>query len=199
LKVLGLGGVALTLPKPLSILGRVERPPLHFGRLVFPELTTDAVRFEMAALRIAPAPGLPAERVAEFFEKWILRVVAHDRGKSTDMLRVPTAFVGASPIRGRGRVSYSMARLMAFKPGQRLDCWLKPGETPRYPLPEVSMVLQGSLWRKGYTEPMMYDIYGKFQTVRMDRDEAVRMGICPAGEPVDDFAVDHEEEMADVE
>lgn len=200
LKVLGLGGVALTLPKPLSILAPIERPPFHVGRLVFPPLADDVAEFQMEGLSISPVRGLPVARVRDFLDKWLLRVVLHEPQGAKDLLRVPTPFVLHSR-ETRQRAPYVLGRLMRFLPEQRLDCWLKPGEATRYPLPEVDMVLQGRLWRKGVAadKPMVYCMYGKFKTVRMDRDEAARMGICPAGEPVDDFAADRDEELADVE
>lgn len=195
LKVLGLGGVALTLPKPLSILAEVERPPLHVGRLVFPNLAEDVTRFEMAGLSLEPERGLPTKRRSEFLHKWALRVVLRRPGEDIDMLRCPSWSVGPDfPAKPEGR--YTLGHLWRFNPGERLECWLKPGEMPRYGLPRVRMALHGQLWRKGHECPLMYARIGEFETLRMDRDEAARLGICPAGEPEDDFSTDRQEEFA---
>ena len=196
LKVLGLGGVALTLPKPLSILAGIERPPLHVGRLLFPPLADDVTAFEMESLSISPSPSIQVARFRDFMDKWLLRVLRHEPAKSLDLLQVPAPYLLHSR-ETRERAPYTLGRAMRFLPGERLDCWLKPSEAPRYPLPEVSMILQGRLWRNGADKPMPYYVWGKFKTVRMDRDEAARLGICPAGEPVDDFAMDRREESVD--
>lgn len=196
LKILGLGGVALTLPKPLSLLAPLERPPLHVGRILFPPLGDDVSEFVMDGLSISPAPGIDSFRFHDFVDKWMLRVILHEPERSLNVLQCPTPYVLHLRETRQRAPSVMAGGAIVCGMDQRFDFWLKPGEEPRYPLPEVDLVLQGRLRRKDTKEWMNYSICGKFKTVRLDRAQALKLGVVPAGEPEDDFAADREEEMA---
>lgn len=192
LATIGLGGVALTLPKPLAILADIARPPLHVGRLVIPALGPDE-QFLLYQVSIGPKRGLPMSQVSEFFDKWVFRMVLRMPGdKGLDLIEAPAGIMGELPWLGS---LYAMPFPHLLPPGAGLECWIKPGETPRHPMPEVDLRLVGTLKAKG-REPLHYIRFGTFQTLRLDRDEAARLGIVPADEPTDDFGSDQEIEMA---
>lgn len=196
MELLGLGGVALTLPKPLSILAPVERPPLHVGRLVFTAPPGEPRRFLMGGFTLAPKCQVVGARMREFYDKWFVRLALRRERQMIDMLRCPSYLAGGA-LTGQRRFPYTMGCLVAVAGDQPLECWLKPGEPTRYPLPEVQMILHGQMEYLEDKRAIPYHWCGSFETVRMDRDEAARRGICPAGEPADDFSADRAEETVD--
>ncbi len=93
----------------------------------------------------------------------------------------------------------ALADRILFTPDMRMDCWLRPGDLNlKYPMPEVDMVLNGRIHRKGIERPMSYMMFGKFKTVRIDLEKAKQLGLVPASEPEDDFESERSEEAARV-
>jgi len=195
LKMIGLGGIALTIPKPLALLAGVERTPFHVGRLVFPSVGEDE-EFVLGGISIAPRHGQPMKQIAEFFDKWALRIILRNSKKEpADLLRAPVGVVSAAHCVPYLQAIYPAPHQWSLRHGGQFECWLKPGEAPRYPLPEVDMLLHGLLVRKGFEQKLSYIRAGTFQRTRVDHGEARRLGIIPSNEPADDFAVDSAEEV----
>lgn len=196
LSALGLGGIALTLPKPLQLLQAVERPPIHVGRLLFPPLADGVTAFEMHNLSISPKQGISIAQFKDFFEKWSLKVSFHRNGEVHDMCHVPTPHV--TYARGSGvPVPTILSDRILFTPDMRMDCWLRPDGDLKFPMPEVDMFLQGRVYRECCDKkPMPYWMYGKFQTVRVDLEQAKKLGLVPASEPEEDFGSERQEELA---
>lgn len=195
LHALGIGGIALTLPKPLEILKGVDHPPVHAGRLLFPPLADDITAFEMFNLSICPKQRISIAAFNEFFEKWLLKVSLLKQGVEHDLMHTPAPLVTHAPG-NYPNTSVSSPNSILFTPDMRMDCWLRPDGRLKYPMPEVDMILNGRILRKGQSKPMSYMMFGKFKTIRVDLEKAKKLGLVPASEQEDTFESERPEELA---
>jgi hypothetical protein len=205
LKMLGLGGVALTLPKPLGIVAaraaELEAPPLHVGRT---ELAVDAgpgLGFAMYGLAFDLERGLSRERCDDFFRHWALRLaVRHVSGDVTDMLhapakRVPTGEASDPQLGWCGRLlsvmspqrPYYLMQPFVVRPGETLEFWLRPFGA-RFPMPEVTVALTGFRDEPNVSRMGSQYYALSFRAVRVERAAAIRMGLVGPEEPEEDFA-----------
>lgn len=184
LETLGLVGVALTLPKPLKVMAAkmsdLSAPPLHAGRCKIGPLfqEKDDCHFVLYTIGISPDWGrLP--KVAEYkdFENW--RVVARDT-KGDVVLEIPAAFLifpntFKTAVWGFGHPNNGYL----WSGSDAWDFWIVPGSTtclPRYPLPATKVVVHGLLYSRH--RQMFTSYYNTFESVHLDRAEAIRLGLA---------------------
>ena len=208
LKAIGLGGVALTLPKPLEILAAkatdLVAPPMHVGRAEMTLEKGDYLGFVIYGMALDTPRDLRRDAWEDFMAHWVLRVAYRDlAGNLKDILRTPCRALpmrpGPDPALGWcGNLLSAMAPKRPFylpspmilRPGDTFEWWLVPYGAKR-PLPRVDLVLTGTIDRpRGFLSPEVSTAYYSlpFDTVRVDRTEAIRMGLVGQEEPEEDFS-----------
>ncbi len=165
LKILGLGGVALTLPRPAGIVAAkmeaLAAPPLHVGRCLIGPLADDERTFLMDKIGVGVDHATTAERYADYREKWAVavfrRFMVGDKVSRSTVLRVRSSFM-PDPTRSR-RVVYepnddveldgketkavevpeffSCHHAYRFSPGESLEFWYMPAS--RHDLPRFPL------------------------------------------------------------
>lgn len=216
LKLIGLGGVALTLPKPLEVVAArmadLERPPLHVGRVSLtsrPEAT-----FAMYDFTLHLPRTISKHAYSDFMEHWMLRMSAREQdGKTVDYLRVACSFIPMGDafdpeLRGYGgllagmtprRQPYVMGVPLMISPDRVMEFWLMPDGLQRFPMPKAQLCFYGTqIPRVSDRRHLAADrlfINASFEEVRVERDEAIRLGIALADEGPDDLDVVAKKEL----
>lgn len=198
LQMVGLGGVALTIPKPLKVVAAkmadLERPPLHVGTTEIGPL--DMFTMHRFALNIGRLTT--CKDAFSFSENWIFSMTFRDReGKleRTNFVNMPVAFALFTPLdsgfSGCMETEESI-ELLRFEPpvgcrissGEIIEAWLVPAppgpgeEKPRPPLrpmPETTLTVDGILEREGRT--FLHTVTSNFSKVRLERTRAIELGL----------------------
>lgn len=208
MKALGLGGVALTLPKPLSIVAArmadLAAPPLHVGWAeIGPLSDRERGNFVMNEIIIEPIGFLKKERYDDLFERWNLcaRLMnAEDKNRNGTLYfnsRVAyfrEAFKPLFPedeIRVRVPKIFSDTMAWMWLGLDRMEFWIVPNNLrnlPRFPLPEMRIWLKG--WHHKRVDQIVppYQYMGfhawcRVETVRLERARAIELGLCGPDEP----------------
>jgi len=179
LKTLGLGAVALTIPKPLDIIAAkmadLERPPLHVGyaKTMPAKDCGDRGFFLLQSIGVRVERGLSASRYCDYMENWYTSVFLHKEGDKTrgiKYLQMPTSrmpnpekdkwtTIGEDCKPHQIPAMLSSPRAYLLKPDDVLEFWfaphsaLSPTEPPNYLLPKLDVVLYGT---RHYAEPKVY-------------------------------------------
>ena len=198
LQLVGLGGVALTVPKPLKIvaakLEELSQPIFHCGyaRLTVPSCE----RFLVYNIIMKTATGITRERYENFYENWVLSMLLkQDEDKYINFLKIPARMVPS----GNDPREYMLATATPwmFSTGDQLDFWLTPGGKPRFPLPEVYLAVRGQVIRPssehwggkaGSPYWLCAEPDGRFEGVRLNRVQAEKLGLWTPEEK-DDWTV----------
>lgn len=214
LKTIGLGGVALTLPKPLEVVAAkmadLEAPPLHVGRADL-SLRANDDRFLIDRFMFQVDRTISRVSFEDFARNWTLRVARKTGDVLEDLLRVRVSMVpfgpGVDPELGwAGALVSASSYPYVMLRGQTWEFWLTPDGPARFPMPKVYMVVNGTLFeqrpdpfglRGGRPEAGCSFISIPFRTVRVERAAAIRMGLVGPEEPEEDFAVSRREETVD--
>jgi hypothetical protein len=168
LKTLGLGAVALTVPKPLGIMTAkmedFERPPLHVG---FAETRPadgcgDRGYFMLYDIGVSVEKGIDASRLADYTENWCISLFLRKRADPSRGIKYVQVGAGHFPDPQRmvkyrdedGRPAerpdfMTAPRAYVLTPDDVLEFWFSPHsalydtEAPNYPLPKLKVVLRG--------------------------------------------------------
>lgn len=168
LKSIGLGAVALTVPKPLSVVAAkmadLERPPLHVGyaEAIPAKQCGEGGFFLLYDIGVRVERGLSASQHADYGENWsismFLRKVG-DKTRGIKYLQMPTCHmpdpthkwttIGDDLKRHERPAMLSSPTPYLFKPDDALEFWFSPHsarydtEPPNHPLPKLEVVLHG--------------------------------------------------------
>lgn len=176
LKMLGLGGAALTSPKSLEMiatkLAGVKRaqPLLEVGHVVVP---TQA-GFILHEISIQITQALPVKYVLQFINGMQVKMFTRIEGKPTILMesQMAEALCVKFPYVFPEELACSPAEFV-FK---QIDPWAQM-------LP-VSIVLHGLRIRQG-KPTMAYAYWAQTRSARLDRDQAIEIGLANSMEPVD--------------
>lgn len=204
LKILGLGGVALTMPKPLEIVAAkmadISGPPLHAGFCEIGPLNDEnRGQFVLQGISIGTADYVDLERRNDFYDHWAMTtrfVTAGDRRRvwlAAPVRVFPSNRDNFVYVDGRnpdGIATYLRPPMAyMFDIGERAEFWLTPTDRhdlPRFPLPKVTVILHG--WhfdRTAKAQPKVYSnsYWSEFKVVRLERARAIEMGLVDPSEP----------------
>lgn len=187
LKTLGLGGIALTVPKPLDLmaskLAKIDGPPVHAGLCRF----RDVQGFPFEGIGVVmdhwQVPGLfTQEQFAELKGKWTI----HAGVRVTKDLYIP---LSRQPLKNslfgmRARVE-SPSKGFTILSAESVDVWIVPEGIIRFPLPALTVCMYGS------SDPGPYWGCPKgipfrslpLRTVRLERSRAIELGLASPAEP----------------
>ena len=203
LKILGLGGVALTLPKQLDIVAArmedIKGPPLHVG---YAEIRESDARhaFAWAAFGMRTVSLLPMDRHIDYLERWCVRVFmrrGEDRSTRVPYLQMPAHMVPdpsmvARVLNEEGKPAVVPRLWHKVHPwfcydGEVTEVWVVPADRrnlPKYPLPKLHWVMQGYKWSGNPSFSSRHMIlYSDIKTVQVDRASAIELGIVGRDEP----------------
>jgi hypothetical protein len=186
LKTLGLGGIALTVPKPLDLMANIAGPPIHAGLCRF----RDVRGFPFEGIGVVmdhwQVSGLfTQEQFAELKGKWTI----HAGVRVTKDLYLP---LSKQPLRdsifGMRSHKGSTSKGFTIMSAESVDVWIVPEGIIRFPLPALTVCMYGS------REPGPY--WGcpsgvpfrslPLRTVRLERSRAIELGLAS---PADRFEI----------
>jgi hypothetical protein len=187
LKTLGLGGIALTLPKPLDLMANIAGPPIHAGLCRF----RDVQGFPFEGIGVVmdhwQVSGLfTQEQFAELKGKWTI----HAGVRVTKDLYVP---LFRQPLRNslfgmRSRVD-SSSKGMTIMSAESVDVWIVPEGIIRFPLPALTVCMYGPpAGFQGYLVDAKIRPFRSLplRTVRLERSRAIELGLAS---PADRFEI----------
>lgn len=191
LKSLGLGGIALTLPKPLEVVAArmadLQAPPVHAGLARFRDLAGIMV-FDFSVSCVDPGVLDPA-RYMELINTWGVHMAAHENGQnyipvlrdSLKRLIVKKSEDGPA-FDPRIFKSHMPSKLLV---PTMLDVWVVPYEKPKHALPPLTVTLHGEkVGRKpppGWGVVVNYSV--QVRTVRLERTRAIELGLVSPSDP----------------
>lgn len=193
LKSLGLGGLALTLPKPLKVVAArmsdIEAPPIQLGLARFRDLGGILVSHFSLTFRSLP----PLDRTKDFMENWSIHLAAHEEGRDyVEILRGPAAMFLQDGPSGDPKFRYHLpTRLLT---GTMLDLHIVPEGMPRFTLPPIVATLHGEGARRGngflsngnfpiVMTGHMAEISVQVRSVRLERTRALELGLVSPSDP----------------
>src|SRR6185295_3550980 len=145
LKTLGLGGIALTLPKPLDLmaakLANVDGPPVHAGLCRFRDV--QGFPFEGIGIvvdRWRDSHLFTTEQLSELTMKWTVHAAVRvTKDAYIQLFRLPlrNCLFGT-----RWRVD-TMARNFTIMSAESVDVWIAPEGIIRFPLPALTVCMYG--------------------------------------------------------
>lgn len=170
LKILGLGGVALTLPKPLGIVAAkmadLQAPPLHVGYCEIGPLSDDERTFVWDRLAVGLDHDTPIPRYLDFSERWNFTMFLRKK-KDDPASRVMFLKTTVEQLTGlyNGRFTqvrypgdpggpyvvpheYQMFKSYLWDPDQVAEFWFTPASSsdlPRFPIPKLQLGMQGMM------------------------------------------------------
>lgn len=168
LKLIGLSGVALTLPKPLQVVAArmadLERLPLHVGYVETMPAKPCGNRgfYLLHEIGVRVERAITSQRHEDYYEKWSIAMFLRKEGDKTcgiKQLQIP-AHAMPNPENkfmtfdedGKPRfVAHFQTVPHAFmlQPDDLIEFWFVPGNArdpermPKYPLPKLEVVLRG--------------------------------------------------------
>jgi hypothetical protein len=207
LKTLGLAGVALTLPKPLEVvaarMAALDAPPLHVGHVSL--RPRDEARFVLYNFTMHLPRFISKYAYCDFLDNWQLRMsFRRPDEKMVDILRASCAVMpmgdpfdpelkgyggllaGMNPLHRR---PFMMAVPMVVSQDDVLEFWLLPTGRQKFPMPPAQLCLYGDsvpITQRHFGLSKLY-INLSFDAVRVERAEAIRLGIALADEAPDDL------------
>lgn len=177
LKTLGLGGLALTLPKPLSVFAAkvsdLEGPPVHVGLCRFRNL---APTFSLHGFRLMLGgdPGLQPVR-ENLVKDWTVHLINRkDQRSYAPLLMAPVAAY-------LGGVSSFLDYSINFMPDDILEVWIVPRGNPRFCLPEMKAELYGPPkgdWHPAFGHCLVPSkiLSSPIRSVLIERTRAIELG-----------------------
>lgn len=191
LKSIGLGGLALTLPKPLKVMAArmadLKGPPIHAGLARFRDLGGILVHdFSISCVD----PGLQEpHRHMDLLNNWSLHLAAHENGNFIILMHgAPLNYLVVRDAVGGPR--FDPAFFRGNLPSKilaetSLDVWIVPRGEPRYPLPELTVALHGTKCGPGVTPGWgpLVDMMTQVRSVRLERTRAIELGLVSPSDP----------------
>lgn len=200
LKSIGLGGVALTLPKPLSVVAAkvsdLEDPPIHAGCATF-KIDRSYIWNDLLwnfPVNVAPSPRdyhrfIYGTTISIFFKYNRFSGEVPKRLKVSQltwpMSHIPSILEwkrAKKPVHGWG---------LSLFPGEEVEIWCMPNRMPPHPhllhgaisgkLLPVEFGMQGISRFDGGTGIWHY--VSKMELVRLERARAIEMGLISSEEP----------------
>ncbi len=193
LKSLGLGGLALTLPKPLEVVAArmadLKGPPVHMGLARFRDLAGVMV-YDFSMSCVDPALLVPS-RYMDLLNTWGVHMAAHENGENyipvlkAPLRRLVDRYEDAPVIDPRFLQSKMPSRLLV---PTMLDVWIVPYEKPKHALPRLTVTLHGEMMQKTENESWIQtfgrrDISVQVRTVRLERTRAIELGLVSPSDP----------------
>ena len=194
LKSLGLGGMALTLPKSLDVVAArmadLTAPPVHMGLARFRDLAGIMV-YDFSVSCVDPA-FLDPGRYVELINTWGVHMAAHEDGKNyipilrNSLKRLVVKKSDEGPVFDpRFWKSQMPAKLLV---STMLDVWVVPYEKPKHALPPLTVTLHGEVMQKTENSSWiqtfgMKDISVQVRTVRLERTRAIELGLISPSDP----------------
>jgi hypothetical protein len=192
LKSLGLGGLALTLPKPLEVVAArmtdLKGPPVHMGLARFRDLA--GVMVYGFSVCVDPA-FLDPGRYVDLINTWGVHLAAHENGENyipvlkAPLRRLVDRYEDAPVIDPRFFKSKMPSRLLV---PTMLDVWIVPYEKPKHALPPLTVTLHGEVMQKTENESWIQtfgrrDVSVQVRTVRLERTRAIELGLVSPSDP----------------
>lgn len=187
LKTLGLGGIALSVPKPLELmaarLAKVDAPPIHAGLCRF----RDVQGFPFEGIGVVldgwqKAGLLTQEQFSELTQKWTIHGgVRVSKDIYLPLFRQPLG----NSIFGMRSLGDFASRNFRIMSAESVDVWIVPEGIIRFPLPGLTVCMYGP----GYPPPPWPECKGRpfasqpLKTVRLERARAIELGLVSAAEP----------------
>ncbi len=197
LKSMGLGGIALSLPKPLEIIAArmadIEGPPIHAGLARFRDLAGVMV-YDFSMSCVDPALLVPS-RYMNLLDTWGVHMAAHENGENyipvlkAPLRRLVDRYEDAPVIDPRFFKSKMPSRLLV---PTMLDVWIVPYEKPKHALPPLTVTLHGEKTKQiedpagegWYASPLSQkDLSAQIRTVRLERTRAIELGLVSPSDP----------------
>ena len=205
LKAIGLGGIALTIPKPLKIVAAtiadLADPPLHAGVTEIGPLPGFSIRgISLSVHRLTAM-----QEWASFAKNWrftmamragkLLNQVVTSRVET--ILTVPLAFNRSANLSTGLSSELPYVRWPSpyfLGEEETVEGWLvatpwssydeeEGPRPPLRPLPDVRLFLHGTLLKDDRFFQM--PLWSKFEHVRLDRARAIELGLADPAEPED--------------
>lgn len=187
LKTLGLGGIALTVPKPLDLmaakLANIDAPPIHAGLCRFRDV--QGFPFEGIGVVIDrwqdPALFTP-EQLSELVHKWTIHAAVRvTKGLYIQLSRQP---LRNSIFGTRWRMD-SPSKGFTIMSAESVDVWIVPEGIIRFPLPALTVCMYGPadpgpFWHCPKGRPFASL---PLRTVRLERARAIELGLVSPAEP----------------
>lgn len=185
LKTLGLGGIALTLPKPLDLMANIAGPPIHAGLCRF----RDVQGFPFEGIGVVmdhwQVSGLfTQEQFAELKGKWTI----HTGVRVTKDLYIP---LSRQPLKNslfgmRTRIPSEDSEGFTIMSAESVDVWIVPEGVIRFPLPALTVCMYGS--PGGFLPEFKGRPFRSLplRTVRLERSRAIELGLAS---PADRFEI----------
>lgn len=195
LKTLGLGGVALTLPKPLEIFAAkasdLTDPPLHVGLCRFRD-----VKFSVNSIGLFTGKEVITnyDRWMDFAEHWKIHVLIRRDDRSYFPLLEDWAVHHHNGLEPRVLLRGASYNILE---NDALDVWLVPAGKPKFPLSSVAITIYGPpklgsidiSWINGQPVPPRFNmdepdfIVQPLRAVRLERTRAIEMGLALPSDP----------------
>lgn len=188
LKTLGLGSIALTLPKPLNIMAArmsdLTAPPVHAGLARFRDLAGVMVYdFGISCIdRYFANPN----RYMDFVSTWEVHLVAHENSENyIPILKEPVKRLVIGNRFEKNWLFMNQLPQRMLVPTM-LDVWIVPYGKPKYALPPVTAVkkVENQSW---YKTIRPRDLSTQVRTVRLERARAIDLGLVSPSDPFEDL------------
>lgn len=184
MRSIGLGGLALTLPKPLEILAAkasdLAAPPLHVGYVQIPggialvEIGVSVNREENPGLDLA----------ALFQNSWQIHVVSRPLRAGSYLTLFEGCFAGTCFIDGS---LVTQDRHVAYNVPEDhcAEMWIVPEGKPQRMLPKLHATFKALSINRLYANPHKGSV--PIKTVRLERTRALEMGLVTPADPYETF------------
>lgn len=205
LKSIGLAGVALTLPKPLSVVAAkisdLKDPPIHAGYASF---KIDRTFIWNDLIWHYPVGMVPTMQDYKRFSSGTSVSVflgrRHDEtAKITSIVHVPTSHIPSFLEWKKGH-GYGFAHGIYLAPGEEIEIWCIPHKTPMGDpgkLLPIEWIIQGMSTFELDPHPAginksrlaRWCFMRKMELVRVERARAIELGLVTPGEPEETFQI----------
>jgi hypothetical protein len=205
LKILGLSGVALTMPKPLDIIAAkmsdLTSPPLHVGYCEIRPVYFPSNTFVEDACGITTERALSANRYVDYARNWSIRLFirkGEDKNSRVLWMQGPARMVQDPAynlhLHSFGKDGHHIEiPTLVDSPFKRIwtsediaELWILPGNRdglPKYVLPKLKWIMRGTmLYREEKISRSFWHVTD-VQTVQVDRARAIEMGLALPSEP----------------
>lgn len=205
LKTLGLGGIALSLPKPLEVMAAkmadLEGPPIHTGLARFRNLSGVMV-YDFSLSCVDQSFSFP-HRYMDFINTWEVHLAAHENTRDyvpilqgvqvSRLVQKEHDDPRCTKVLGSRTSLFRKSLPAKSLMGTMLDVWIVPHGTAKYPLPSLTVNLHSEMVkdRDSSGKPMRpYVMLGEpltlsaqVRSVRLERSRAIELGLVSPSDP----------------
>lgn len=184
LKTLGLGGIALSVPKPLDLMAakltNVDGPPVHAGLCRFRDV--QGFPFEGIGVVIdhwQVSRLFTPEQLGELMGKWMI----HAGIRVSKDLYLP---LSRQPLKNSlfgTRTRIENPSKFTIMSAESVDVWIVPEGVIRFPLPALTVCMYGP--PGGFLPEFKGRPFRSLplRTVRLERGRAIELGLVSPSEP----------------